>query len=220
MPDQGEVEREWAWLGLPYSARTRWSSGSDLWDGTVEVQPRGLPVAYGSRPGAAGTLAMPERVDLTFTGDDPAPRVEITVEVRLSVPVATSVRVTSSDSAGVRSADLRGISVDTLVQRVAEETSIEVSKYSEGAWEATAADPADAHLAAERPRSPRPRRRRSEVEAAAAIFLESIPTGAPVAAVAERMHLSKRTAHRYVAEARAAGLLPARGADDNGERRS
>lgn len=185
-----------------------WQSGRDQWTGTIDVEPLAPDAQH------VTGIFSPAQTRFRFNGSDAYPSIEAIVEVRGGYPELTSITVINDATGGIVTANLRNISVASLIENVVMQTAARHTQVGEGSWRHDTVTEGDAEAVRNAPR--RKRRARptkaaleAEITRAAEVYRQSIGTGRPRQAVMEKLHLSERTATRRIEQARAAGLLPA-----------
>lgn len=169
------------------------------WEGKIRV------TSKDGRPVVVDEWAFPRQATLTFEGEGDAPDLAAQFEYRPEGPVCVSLAVTAKPGGRpVTDADVQWIVLEKLAART----------FATAAWAPT---PSGAHV----------RRAGVDAEALTVVhesskderlvqvarrYLVAYPSGAPLAAV-EAIAPTRRTAARWVASAREAGLIPPQGAD-------
>lgn len=197
--------------GVAQVSETEWSRVRlQLGDGArVEFAPHDVVALDGH--------ALPRTMRVTLPGADDLPSLALTIEMRDGLPSCVGVELASdAGSRGIRATDLTRLPLDELIEQacaLAGESMIvdDGALVLDGRPE-TAHERAERHdVVADTVRGMRAgsstRITRDKLDAVAQTFREHEHTGRPVQHVMQRHGLGLRTANRWIARARAAGLL-------------
>ena len=170
---------------------------------------------------------MPEQVDAWghFPGKADQPVLRMTIEVRQGIPSFTRVEVAASSGGVEISGAHLGLVrdnlewwLDTIVRNAAQDSADRVRPGPDGWATVTAPEWADSDTASasvKQARRGRPRKATDSRHERVAMIYRAHVSGKPLEAIRDAFrdsdgnNISRRTAARYVAEARKAGHLPA-----------
>ena len=170
---------------MPYSV--------PLFRGAGRAEAGGGPVEVGDR-------LVPRVIDVEVAGSGPDPALRMRIEVRRGVPVYTHIALEGDD---IRQQDLRNLFLDDWLSQI-----VAALTFNADGTKLTKAGRGDAIRTTEAARRKRNRRDPNLLARVAEIYREHFDTGKPTQAVERAFDVSRRTAIRYVQEARAANLLP------------
>lgn len=171
---------------MPFSVR--------LFRGAGRASAAGEPVPVGDR-------LVPRIIEVEVAADGTDPALRMRIEVRQGVPVYTQVALVGDD---IRQKDLMNLFLNDWLSQIVAALAFNADgtkPFEEGRG--------DAIRTIEVARKKRNRRDPKLLNRVAEIYREHFDTGKPTQAVERAFGVSKRTAIRYVQDARAAGLLPA-----------
>jgi hypothetical protein len=195
--------------------------------GDKQVRIGGASWAFGTRLVPVRDVFMPERVEAFghFPGKPDQPILRMTIEVRQGIPSFTRVEIAASaggvDITGAHLGQARDHLdwwLDTIVRHTAQKTDDRVQPGGVDGWDTVTepdwADSGAASQAVREVRRGRPRKATDARHERVAMIYKAHVSGRPLEAIrdafrdADGNNISRRTAARYVNEARKAGHLP------------